>query len=337
MSRLLFASLVLAACLAAARGNAAAEVKARQKLYVTNSAGDDVTVIDVASNKILGRIVVGKHPHGIAVPDAADFILVTLEGTKPGQLVWIDPKTDRVSHRLDVGSAPNALAVTPNGKWAYVPCADGHWDVIDVPNRKVHKRIETGGRGHNTLCSADGKRAYLAPMGTPKRVIVVDTASHRKVGEIAFSGVVRPIALDPVRKRLYAEVDGLVGFEVADLSTGKVVHRVAAELTEAQKKVRSRSHGIGVRPGGKELWECDVENHVVRVWDLEPDRPRQVASIPMAGGVYWLTFRPDGKTCYVSVANKNEVAVIDTESRKITSRIRVGKMPKRLVVVPVKD
>src|SRR6185437_16272385 len=40
----------------------------RQKLYVTNSAGDDVTVIDVASNKPITTIQVGPHPHGIAVP-----------------------------------------------------------------------------------------------------------------------------------------------------------------------------------------------------------------------------------------------------------------------------
>lgn len=334
MSRLLFASLVLTALLSPARAGAPA---VRQKLYITNSGGDDVTIVDVASNKVLGRIVVGRNPHGIAVPAAADFILVTVEGTRPGQLVWIDPKTDRVTQRMDVGLAPNALAVTPDGKWAYIPCADGHWDVVDVAARKVVKRIETGGRGHNTVCSPDGKRMYLAPMGAPKRVIVVDTAKHEKVGEIAFSSVVRPIALDVPRKRFYAQVDRLVGFEVADLSSGKVVHRVTAELTEAQKKVRSRSHGIAIRPDGKELWECDVENHVVRVWDLGPDRPRQLATIPLGGGVYWLTFRPDGKVCYVSVGNKHEVAAIDTQSRKVLARIPSGKVPKRLVVVGVKE
>jgi YVTN family beta-propeller protein len=251
-------------------------------------------------------------------------------------MVWIDPKTDKVVRRMDVGPAPNQLAVTPDGKWAYIPCADGKWDVVDVAEAKVVKRIETGGRGHNTLCSPDGKRMYLAPMGAPKRVIVVDVATQAKIGEIKFSDVVRPIALDAPRGRFYAQVDGLLGFEAADLGTGKVVHRVAAELTDEQKKVKSRSHGIGVRPDGKELWECDVENHVVRVWDLEPDRPRQAASIPMGERVYWLTFRPDGKVCYVSVRGKNDVAVVDTQTRKVVARIPAGKIPKRLVVVPGK-
>jgi YVTN family beta-propeller protein len=339
MSRLLIASLLLATTggLTPPRSPRGVPAGARQKLYVLNTAGDDVTVIDVARNKVLGTVVVGKHPHGVAVPAAADFLLVTVEGTRPGQLVWIDPRTDRVRRRMDVGPAPNQLAVTPDGKWAYVPCADGHWDVVDVSARKVAGRIETGGRPHNTLCSPDGKRMYLAPTGSPRRVTVVDTAKKKKVGQIAFSGSVRPIALDVPRKRFYANVDGLVGFEVADLKTGKVVHRVAAELTEAQKKVKSRSHGLAIEPGGKEMWECDVENKVVRVWDLGPDRPRQAASIPLGGRPYWLTFGPDGKRCYVAVGDRSEVAVVDAPTRKVLTRIRVGKVPKRLVVVPVKD
>jgi YVTN family beta-propeller protein len=315
-----------------ARADAPA-AKARQKLYVTNSEGDDVTVIDVATLKVLGRIEVGRHPHGIAAPADGRFLLVSIEGTKPGQLVWIDPVTDKVTRRMDIGPAPNQLAVTPDGAIAYVPANDGHYEVIDVARKKIVERIFTGGRPHNTLCSPDGKRMYLAPMGSPKRVTIVDVASHKKVGEVPFSSVVRPIALAPDEKRLYAEVDGLVGIEVADLATRKMIHRVPATLTAAQRKVPSRSHGLGVRPGGKEVWECDVEHHDVHVYDVTGERPKQIATIPMGERIYWLTFNPDGKTCYVSVRGKDDVAVVDTETKKITARVPVGKVPKRLLVV----
>jgi YVTN family beta-propeller protein len=311
--------------------------KVRQKLYVTNSDGNDVTVYDLATHKKITTIEVGRHPHGIAVPAAQDFILVTIEGTKPGQLVWIDPQTDKVTGRMNIGPAPNQLAVTPDGKFAYVPASDGYYEVIDLPKKKIVTRIFTGGRPHNTLCARDGKRMYLAPMGSPKRVTVVDTSNHKKVGEILFSNVVRPIALDPDEKRLYAEVDGLVGFEVADLGTRKKIHRIRAELAPAHKKVASRSHGLGVRPDGKEVWECDVEHKEVHVYDITGDKPKQVATIPMGQRVYWLTFSRDGKTCYVSVRGNNEVAVVDTATRKITRRLPVGKVPKRLIVVHVAE
>jgi YVTN family beta-propeller protein len=311
--------------------------KVRQKLYVTNSAGDDVTIIDVATNKPIGRIEVGPHPHGIATPAKQDFILVSIEGSKPGELVWIDPNTDKVTKRIPIGPAPNQLAVTPDGKFAYVPVSDGHYEVIDVANAKIIERLFTGGRPHNTLCSEDGKRMYLAPMGAPKKVTIADTSTHKIAGEIPFSNVVRPIALAKDEKRLYAEVDGLVGIEVADIASKKMIHRIQADLSDDQKKKASRSHGLGIRPDQKEIWECDVEHFDVHVYDITGDVPKQIATIPIGSQVYWLTFGPDGKVCYVSARGNGEVAAIDTATKKIIARIPVGKEPKRLIVVTLPE
>jgi YVTN family beta-propeller protein len=309
----------------------------RQKLYVTNSAGDDITVIDVATNKTITTIQVGPNPHGIAVPAAQNFILVTIEGKKPGELVWIDPQSDKVTQRMEVGPAPNQLAVTPDGKTAYVPCSDGYWDVVDLSQRKIVKRIFTGGRPHNTLCSADGKHMYLAPMGAPKRVTITDTATHEIIGEIPFSDSVRPIALTADEKRFFANVDGLVGIEVADVGQRQKIHRIAAELPAEQRRAASRSHGLCIRPDQKEIWECDVEHYDVHVYDIRGDKPKQIATIPIGTRIYWLTFSPDGKTCYVAARGSNAVAVVDTETKKVTTRIAAGKEPKRLIVVTLKE
>jgi YVTN family beta-propeller protein len=112
-----------------------------------------------------------------------------------------------------------------------------------------------------------------------------------------------------------------------------MIHRIPAELTDEQKKTASRSHGLGIRPDQKEIWECDVEHFDVHVYDITGDKPKQIATIPIGSQVYWLTFTPDGKTCYVSARGAGEVAAVDTESKKIVARIPVGKEPKRLVVV----
>src|SRR5262245_64167131 len=224
--------------------HAGEKTKVRHKLYITNSAGDELTVVDTATNKQIGRVVVGKSPHGIAVPADQSFILVSIESAKQGELVWIDPQTDQVTKRIDIGPAPNQLAVTPDGKFAYIPVNDGHYEVVDVGAGKIVERIFTGGRPHNTLCSEDGKRMYLAPMGAPKKVTIADVATHKVIGEVPFSNVVRPIALTKDEKRLFANVDGLVGLEVADLNSRKMIHRVPADLTDDQKKAASRSHGL---------------------------------------------------------------------------------------------
>jgi YVTN family beta-propeller protein len=306
-----------------------------QKLYIINTAGDDVTVTDVATNKVLGRIEVGPRPHGIAASAAGDLLLVTVEGGK-GELVWIDPATDKVVRRLRTGSAPNQLAVTPDGKFAFVPVSGGNYEVVDVAQAKIIDKIFTGGQPHNTVCSADGQRMYLAPIGNPKKVTIVDVASRKVLGEIPFSNSVRPVAITKDEKKFFAQVDGLVGIEMADVAARKMIHRVPAEIPPELKKISSRSHGLGIRPGDKEVWDCDVERKVVHVYDITGEKPRQTATIPIGGTVYWLTFGPDGKYCYVSVRSKNEVAVVDTATREVVARIPTGKEPKRLLVVEMR-
>lgn len=305
-----------------------------RKLYIINTAGNDVTVADVATNKVLGRIEVGPRPHGIAASASGDLLLVTVEGGK-GELVWIDPSTDTVVRRLATGPAPNQLAVTPDGKFAYVPVSGGNYQIVDVAQAKIIDKIFTGGQPHNAVCSADGARMYLAPLGAPKKVTIVDVATRKVVGDIPFSSSVRPIALTSDEKKLFAQVDGLVGIEMADVAERKMIHRVPAEVSPELKKIGSRSHGLGVRPGDKEVWDCDVERKVVHVYDITGEKPKQTATIPIGGTVYWLTFGPDGKYCYISVRSNNEVAVVDTTSRQVVARIPTGKEPKRLLVVDV--
>jgi YVTN family beta-propeller protein len=174
-------------------------------------------------------------------------------------------------------------------------------------------------------------------MGSPKKVTVADAATHEILGEIPFSNVVRPIALSADEKRLFANVDGLVGLEVADIAKRKMIHRVPAELPDEQKKTASRSHGLSIRPDQKEIWECDVEHHDVHVYDITGETPKQIATIPIGTRIYWLTFAPDGKTCYVSARGGNSVAVVDTATKKVTARIPAGKEPKRLLIVTVPE
>ena len=60
----------------------AQELQGKQYLWQTNATGDDVHVIDVATNKVIKRIVVGPQPHGIAAPDEASVVYITIENFK---------------------------------------------------------------------------------------------------------------------------------------------------------------------------------------------------------------------------------------------------------------
>ena len=305
-----------------------------QKLYVANSAGRDLHVIDTATNRVIKKVEVGPQPHGLVATARGDRLFLTIENTggDAGELVWFDPVTDTVTRRMTIGPRPNQLACTPDGKIAYVPCDDATWWVIDTVKGEVIKKIATGGRPHNTLCSPDGKRMYLGPKGS-YHVLIADVGTHKLIGEIPLSDAPRPLALSKDETRLYANVDTLIGFEVADVAKRKLIHRVAADIPPELLRTASRSHGIGLRPGEKELWMCDVYHGRTYVFDLTVTPPRQVASIAMRGGGYWMDFSPDGKRCYISERVGDTVAVIDTATRTTVTRIEVGKAPKRVLVV----
>ena len=249
------ASLLTALLAGTAPAGAQVVEKTPVKLYVANFGGTDLHIIDTATNKVLRRVEVGPEPHGLIATAAGDRIFITIENIHgdAGELLWYDPATESVTRRLKIGPRPNQPACTPDGSFVYVPCDDASWWVVDGVKGTVVKKIATGGRPHNTLCSADGKQMFLGPKGS-YHVLIADVATHKLVGEIPLSDAPRPIALSRDGKRLYANVDTLIGFEVADVPSRKLLHRVQAEVPEELLRVPSRSHGIGLLPGEKELW-----------------------------------------------------------------------------------
>ncbi len=312
----------------------------KQMLWVTNSQGNDVHVIDVATGEVVRRVFVGPQPHGIAAPDDAHVVFIALEKFKvpAGELLWVDPQTYEIKHRLNIGPEPNQLACTPDGKWVYIPCKDGRYWVVDAENRTVVKKIVTGGRPHNTQASRNGKRMYLSPLGSPRRVMIVDVAAgHEVVGEIPFGNVVRPPALSADEKRHFQHIDGLIGFQVADISSRKVTHTVRHKVPADLQQKASRCHGLAIRPDQKEIWSCNVEHHIVHIHDItNPDYP-EVAALLMIERVYWLCFSPDSKFAYISVRGANKICVVDCATKEVVKHIDVGDMPKRNLVIVLPD
>ncbi len=312
----------------------------KQFLWVTNSKGSDVHVIDTATHKVVKRIEVGPEPHGIAAPDDVHVVYLAIEKMRQptGELLWVDPATYEITHRLEIGPEPNQLACTPDGRWVYVPCRDGNYWVIDGKKKEVVKKIFTGGRPHNTQAARNGKRMYLSPMGNPRRVTIVDVQDgHKVIGEIPFSNVVRPPALSADEKYYFQNIDGLLGFEVAEIDKRKVVAKIRHTIPKEFQTKASRCHGLAIRPDQKEIWSCNVEHRLVHVHDItKPDYP-EIATLPMIGRIYWLCFTPDSKYAYISVRSESKVCVVECATKKVLSHIDVGDTPKRNLVIVLSD
>ncbi|MHC4406906.1 MAG: beta-propeller fold lactonase family protein, partial [Planctomycetota bacterium] len=307
---------------------------AKAKVYVLSSRADDTYVFNVPEHEVIGRITVGQYPHGIEADATQSRLFISAEGDD--FINVIDPATDKVLKRIPVGPQPNEIAVTPDGRLLYVPSATtGIYEVVDVVQGKIVAKIKTGGHPHNVVCSPDGKYMYLSPLGDPNRISIVQTATHQIVREIPLGGQSRPIAIRGDGKRLYIEYDPLIGFVLAQIPEGKILHTVHIELPPELQDVPSRCHGIGVTPDGKEVWVCDVVHELVAVFDVTVDPPKQIARIPTKSQPYWMTISGDGKHSYISNTKANEVQVVDVATHKTVKWIPVGDSPKRILAVTV--
>jgi DNA-binding beta-propeller fold protein YncE len=144
---------------------------------------------------------------------------------------------------------------------------------------------------------------------------VVDTKTQQVVDRVGpFGNSIRPFTVNADRTRCYVNVNGLLGFEVGDLTTGKLLHRVEVQGFQQGKPKRHGcpSHGVGLTPDEREIWVCDAANSHLHVFDNTVSPPKQIASIPVREQPGWVTFSLDGRYAYPSTGD-----LIDVKTKKI--------------------
>jgi YVTN family beta-propeller protein len=326
-------------------GPAAAE---SGRIYVTNSAGDNIHVIDPATNKVVQVIKGIEAAHGVGF--APDGSRVYVSNEADATLDVIDQKSGQILKKIPLSGRPNNIAVTKDGKRVVVAITEpGALDVVDTSAQKVTRSIPMNARMHNTYVTPDGK--YAVSGSTRGRFLnVVDLQTEQTAWEIKFDGGVRPMAFetnpDGSTRRIFAQLSNLHGFAVVDFASRKEVARVKfPDEPKGYGAIEGRvgagvpSHGIGVSPDGKTVWANSHIANGLFVYSLPDLKYIGHAALPdlkLAGrdpiGAIpdWLTFSPDGKTIYVGNSTFNSVTAIDTQTRKTIAVIPVGQVPKRM-------
>jgi hypothetical protein len=153
----------------------------------------------------------------------------------------------------------------------------------------------------------------MGDIGSPM-LFVADPASHtiaRKVGP--FANFIRPFTINRNESLVFVTVDSLLGFEVGDLKTGKVLKHVEVEGWNKGPVRRhgNPSHGIGLTPGEEEIWLADGYNMRMHVFSAK-EPYQQLTTIPLQDMPGWVTFSLDGKYAYSSSGE-----VMEVKTRKV--------------------
>ncbi|MPY87029.1 MAG: hypothetical protein GEU99_03825 [Luteitalea sp.] len=239
--------------------------------------------------------------------------------TTPKRLVSIDLATERILWNREYDGGCDRPALSPDGTILYVPSFEGpHWHVVNALTGDVIAKVEPNSGAHNTVYDIDGAFVYLAGLKSPL-LNVADARTHtiaKRVGP--FGDVIRPFTVNGRQTLCFVNVNGLLGFEVGDLQTGKRLHRV--EVSGYQQGPVKRhgcpSHGVALLPDETELWLADAANDSLHIFDATIMPPKQVASIKLRDQPGWVTFSLDGSYAYPSTGD-----VIDTKTRQIVATL----------------
>ena len=235
------------------------------------------------------------------------------------QLLCIDLLTDSVLWEKSFDLGCDRMSISPDGSVIYLPSLEKEaWYVVDAASVDEISRLVLNSKSHNTVCGLDGKRFYLAGLGSP-HLTVATTGTHaaeRTIGP--FGASIRPFTVNGAQTVAFVNVNELLGFEVGDLTTNKVIHRVEVKGYPLGKPKRHGcpSHGIGLTPDERELWLCDGFNSKLHIFDATVMPPRQFESITLREQPGWVTFSLDGMLAYPSTGE-----IIDVKSKKIVATL----------------
>jgi len=301
----------------------------------TNSAGDNVHVIDPETNKVIGEIEGIEVNHGAAIAPDGSRIYVSDEALST--LDVVDAKTLKVIKKVPLSGHPNNLAVGRDGRRVYVGIiqAPGGVDVIDTASLQRVKTLPTHGTIHNAYVTPDGKYVVAGSIAG-KTINVFDAATETPAWTLELDLGIRPMTFsanpDGSTKWLFAQLTGLNGFAVVDFATHKEIRRIQnPDLPPGRSTVpegSDPSHGMAVTPDQKTLVVCSRLNNALYSYSL-PDL-KVTGTVFLGGkGAAWVTLTPDGKKAYVANPVTDDVSVVDLASMKEIALIPVGYVPKR--------
>ena len=265
---------------------------------------------------------------GMAASTATNMVYVSTRG----HLYAIDLLSEKVvwSNAYEPGTCCERGQVTPDGLTLEVGSDLKNFHrVIDARTGKVKGIIPTPQSmfNHNMNMSPDGKTTFDAANGNT--MTIADMETMKPTGTITFSDHVRVFVINHDASRVYANLNNLLGFEIADVKTRKVIKRIEApaEMWKAKWADPNQHfyghgapmHGIAMTPDESEIWIPDAINNQVLVYDNTGEWPKLdlSKSIKTEAPNGWITMGLDGKLAYMASGD-----VVDVKTHKIVGLLR---------------
>jgi len=274
-------------------------------LYVENANSSSISVIDLATNTIIRNISVGSSPHDLKISQSQETLYSTDTGSGTVSIINTTTNTliqqvltDATVHgitifddtlyvgdvyggkvlvindgvvkgEIKVGSGPEYLEVSPNGKFLYVANLWSPISVVDLEQKKVIKEIDSGKTPHGLSFTDDGSRLFIVNMNS-NTLSVIDAEKHEIIKTITVGEKPEYVALTPTESYAYVTNLDSNTVSIVDTKSFKVVNEI---------QVGEGPHGIAFSSNGDFAYVSNMNGNDVSVIDTASNEV--VTTIPV--------------------------------------------------------
>lgn len=325
-----------------------------------NATSDTVSLVSLqAHGSVLREVKVGRRPFAVALSRPGTQAVVTNYRSNSVSVLAVSPSVLRVSATIPVGEEPRGVALSPEGRRAYVALSgENALAIVDLQKRAVIRKIPVGTEPWHVALTEDGKRLVVGNARS-QDVSVLNATTLKPLHRVRLKGNnARHIALSPTGDWAYVphisergrpvtkqniDLGWVIGNRLSRVPLQEEGPREAIALDPRGKAVGDVD-GVAVSPDGKMIALTAGGTHELLLLrlplpfvayggpgdhiekDLLEDSAR-FRRIPLGGRPLGVAFAGDGKTVVVSNYLGNSVQIVDTDTGQITRTIALGGSP----------
>lgn len=326
-------------------------------MYVPTGNANDIVIIDLETDAIIGRIDELENAHGLAASPNSEYLVAgSMQPAEtgdsgasvnkpaavseaahaahhpggadatmnaPGYLAIVHPRRGHVMRRIAMPGLTHHIAISPDGRHAVaVHSGAGGISIVDLTKMEIVKTIRTGPLPNFAVFSRDGRRLYVSNAGAGS-VSEVNADAWVVTREIKVGTQPEHMVLSAAGATLFV-VDVSAGLVAAvDLENGVVRRRL--EVGEAP-------HGIDVSADGRWLFVSSQGDHKLIRFDLTD---QSSSTIDLQPAPYHVAYIDEVGKLYVSSRKVPKIWVLDPRSLQVGAEIDIGRgVAHQMAVLP---
>ncbi|HTG01731.1 MAG TPA: hypothetical protein VK654_14210 [Nitrospirota bacterium] len=291
--------------------------------YVSNTRDNTITVFDKKAGQVLSVIATGREPRGIVFDQVRYRAYIALSGEDAIAVIDMTTGDSLNTIHLYGGDAPEALALTPDGRTLVsVNAGSNSVSFLDPLASIEIGRTSVGLEPFTILLEPTvGRRAYVFNL-LSNSISIVDTVAKNTA--LTRTTEPRPVRgqFDKKGSRLYVIYDGSPYLTVMDITTLQVTKRTLLGGTAEALKVDTNTDRIYVAQKRKN--ELNI---------IEPVSLTAIDFIPTEGSTSYLTIDGQENSLLLLSREDNTLTSINLNARKETYVIDVGDEPYQVAVM----